>query len=91
MNWDIEEMLLYLRFGYLNTKRTQQAWSNGYICEADVHSVADRLEIPEETGRPKIERRSAMGLVENKTHAASDAERRFRVARQLLLAPVRRR
>ena len=43
---------------------------------------------PRGKGRPKIEGLSAMGLVENKTNAASDAQRRFQVARQLLLAPA---
>ena len=41
LNLDVEEMLLYLGVGYLNTERIQQVGSNGYITSTNISSVAD--------------------------------------------------
>ena len=86
LNIDVEEMLLYLSIGYLNTERIQQVGSNGYISSTNISSVADFMKIPKETARRKIKRLIAMGLVENKHGVVvSDAARWFAISRQLPL------
>ena len=92
LNLDVEEMLLYLSIGYLNTERIQQVGSNGYISSTNISSVADFMKIPKETARRKIKRLIAMGLVENKHGVVvSDAARWFSISRQLPLALDRAR
>lgn len=92
LNVDVEEMLLYLSIGYLNTERIQQVGSNGYITATNISSVADFMKIPKETARRKIKRLIAMGLVENRHGVVvSDAERWFAISRQLPLAPDKAR
>lgn len=87
LNLDVEELLLYLSIGYLNTERIQQVGSNGYISSTNISSVADFMKIPKETARRKIKRLIAMGLVENNHGVVvSDAERWFAISRQLPLA-----
>ena len=87
LNLDVEELLLYLSIGYLNTERIQQVGSNGYISSTNVSSVADFMKIPKETARRKIKRLIAMGLVENRHGVVvSDAGRWFAISRQLPLA-----
>jgi len=92
LNLDVEEMLLYLSIGYLNTERIQQVGSKGYISATNISSVADFMKIPKETARRKIKRLAAMGLVDN-THGVvvRDAERWFAISRQLPLALDRMR
>ena len=92
LNIDVEEMLLYLSIGYLNTERIQQVGSNGYISATNISSVADFMKIPKETARRKIKRLIAMGLVENKHGVVvSDAARWFAISRQRPLALDRSR
>ncbi len=87
LDLDVEEMLLYLGIGYLNTERIQQVGSNGYISSTNVSSVADFMKIPKETARRKIKRLIALGLVENKRGVVvSDVARWFAFVRQLPLA-----
>ncbi len=87
LNVDVEEMLLYLSIGYLNTERIQQVGSKGYISSTNISSVADFMKIPKETARRKIKRLIEMGLVENKHGVVvSDAARWFSISRQLPLA-----
>ena len=86
LNLDVEEMLLYLGVGYLNTERIQQIGSNGYITSTNVSSVADFMKIPKETARHKIKRLIALGLVENKRGVVvSDVSRWFAFVRQMPL------
>ena len=83
---DVEEMLLYLGVGYLNTERIQQIGSNGYITSTNVSSVADFMKIPKETARRKIKRLIALGLIENKRGVVvSDVSRWFAFVRQMPL------
>ena len=92
LNIDVDEMLLYLSIGYLNTERIQQVGSNGYISSTNISSVADFMKIPKETARRKIKRLIAMGLVENKHGVVvSDAARWFAISRQIPLAVDRTR
>ena len=92
LNLDVEELLLYLCIGYLNTERIQQVGANGYISSTNISSVADFMKIPKETARRKIKRLIAMGLVENKHGVVvSDATRWFAISRQLPLAVERTR
>ena len=87
LNIDVEEMLLYLSIGYLNTERIQQVGSNGYISATNIASVADFMKIPKETARRKIKRLIAMGLVENRHGVVvSDAARWFAISRQIPLS-----
>ena len=84
---DVEEMLLYLCIGYLNTERIQRVGSNGYIASTNISSVADFMKIPKETARRKIKRLAAMGLIENTQGVVvSDVSHWFSVARQLPLS-----
>lgn len=86
LNLDVEEMLLYLGVGYLNTERIQQIGSNGYITSTNVSSVADFMKIPKETARRKIKRLIALGLIENKRGVVvSDVSRWFAFVRQMPL------
>ena len=86
LNLDVEEMLLYLGVGYLNTERIQQIGSNGYITSTNVSSVADFMKIPKETARRKIKRLISLGLVENKRGVVvSDVSRWFAFVRQMPL------
>ena len=86
LNLDVEEMLLYLGVGYLNTERIQQIGSNGYITSTNVSSVADFMKIPKETARRKIKRLIALGLIENKRGVVvSDVTRWFAFVRQMPL------
>ena len=92
LNIDVEEMLLYLSIGYLNTERIQQVWTNGYISATNIASVADFMKIPKETARRKIKRLIAMGLVENRHGVVvSDAARWFAISRQIPLSVERPR
>ena len=92
LNIDVEEMLLYLSIGYLNTERIQQVGTNGYISATNIASVADFMKIPKETARRKIKRLIAMGLVENKHGVVvSDAARWFAISRQIPLSVERPR
>ena len=92
LNLDVEELLLYLSIGYLNTERIQQVGSNGYISSTNISSVADFMKIPKETARRKIKRLTAMGLVENNHGVVvSDAARWFAISRQIPLAVERPR
>ena len=87
LNLDVEEMLLYLGVGYLNTERIQQIGTNGYITSTNVSSVADFMKIPKETARRKIKRLIALGLVENKRGVVvSDVSRWFAFVRQMPLS-----
>ena len=89
---DVEEMLLYLSIGYLNTERIQQVGANGYISATNIASVADFMKIPKETARRKIKRLIAMGLVENRHGVVvSDAARWFAISRQIPLSVERPR
>lgn len=91
LNLDVEEMLLYLGVGYLNTERIQQIGSNGYITSTNVSSVADFMKIPKETARRKIKRLAAMGLVDTTQGVVvADVSRWFAIARQLPLAERQR-
>jgi len=86
LNLDVEEMLLYLGVGYLNTERIQQVGSNGYITSTNVSSVADFMKIPKETARRKIKRLIALGLIENKRGViVSDVARWFAFVHQMPL------
>ena len=86
LNLDVEEMLLYLGVGYLNTERIQQIGSNGYITSTNVSSVADFMKIPKETALRKIKRLIALGLIENKRGVVvSDVSRWFAFVRQMPL------
>jgi predicted transcriptional regulator len=86
LNLDVEEMLLYLGVGYLNTERIQQIGSNGYITSTNVSSVADFMKIPKETARRKIKRLIALGLIENKRGVVvSDVSSWFAFVRQMPL------
>jgi hypothetical protein len=92
LNIDVEEMLLYLSIGYLNTERIQQVGTNGYISATNIASVADFMKIPKETARRKIKRLIALGLVENRHGVVvSDAARWFAISRQIPLALERSR
>jgi hypothetical protein len=92
LNIDVEEMLLYLSIGYLNTERIQQVGTNGYISATNIASVADFMKIPKETARRKIKRLIAKGLVENKHGVVvSDAARWFAISRQIPLSVERAR
>jgi len=92
LNIDVEEMLLYLSIGYLNTERIQQVGANGYISATNIASVADFMKIPKETARRKIKRLIAMGLVENRHGVVvSDAARWFAISRQIPLSVERPR
>ena len=86
LDLDVEEMLLYLGVGYLNTERIQQVGANGYIATTNVSSVADFMKIPKETARRKIKRLISLGLVENKRGVVvSDVTRWFAFVRQMPL------
>ncbi len=88
---DVEEMLLYLCIGYLNTERIQQIGNNGYISSTNISSVADFMKIPKETARRKIKRLAAMGLVDTTQGVVvADVSRWFSIARQLPLAERQR-
>ena len=92
LNIDVEEMLLYLSIGYLNTERIQQVGTNSYISATNIASVADFMKIPKETARRKIKRLIAMGLVENRHGVVvSDAERWYAISRQIPLSVERLR
>lgn len=92
LNIDVEEMLLYLGIGYLNTERIQQVGNNGYITSTNVSSVADFMKIPKETARRKIKRLIALGLVENKRGVVvSDVSRWFSYVRQFPLSVTEER
>lgn len=81
---DIEEAMLYLAVGYLNTERIQQLGSRGYIAATNVSSVADFLNMPKETARRKIARLTEAGLLTNGGGVVvSDIERWFRFVEQL--------
>ena len=88
---DVEEMLLYLSIGYLNTERIQQVGDNGYISATNISSVADFMKIPKETARRKIKRLTAMGLVDA-SHGVvvRDVGQWFNIARQFSLADRQR-
>ena len=78
---DVEEMLLYLCIGYLNTERIQQVGNNGYISSTNISSVADFMKIPKETARRKIKRLAAMGLVDTAQGVVvADVSRWFAIA-----------
>ncbi len=84
---DVEEMLLYLCIGYLNTERIQHIGNNGYISSTNISSVADFMKIPKETARRKIKRLATMGLVDTTQGVVvADVSRWFAIARQLPLA-----
>lgn len=83
LDLDVEELLLYLGIGYLNTERIQQIGGNGYICLTNVSSVADFMKIPKETARRKIKRLIGLGLVENKRGVVvSDVAHWYSLVRQ---------
>ena len=83
---DVEEALLYLGIGYLNTERIQQVGVRGYISATNISSVADFMNLPTETARRKIKRLIAFGLVENNRGVVvSDIERWFSFVDQLPL------
>lgn len=63
---DIEEALLYLGIGYLNTEKIHQMGSRGYIAATNIASAAEFALIPKETARRKIARLAEVGLVTNK-------------------------
>ncbi len=84
---DIEEALLYLGIGYLNTERIQKLGSRGYIAATNVSSAADFVNLPKETARRKIARLVEGGLVVNSGGiVVSDITRWFQFIEQL---PVR--
>ena len=60
---DIEEALLYLGIGYLNTEKIHQMGSRGYIAATNIASAAEFALIPKETARRKIARLAEVGLV----------------------------
>jgi hypothetical protein len=61
---DVEEALLYLGIGYLNTERMQKIGGIGYIAATNISSVADFVHLSKETARRKIKRMISMGLLE---------------------------
>jgi hypothetical protein len=61
---DLEEALLYLCVGFLNTERIQQVGSQGYITSTNISSVAFFMNIPKETARRKVKRLMALDLIE---------------------------
>ena len=84
---DVEEALLYLGIGYLNTERIQQLGMSGYISATNIASVADFMNLPKETARRKIKRLISLGLVENERGVVvCDIARWFCFVDQLPLA-----
>lgn len=84
---DVEEALLYLGIGYLNTERIQQVGLRGYISATNIASVADFMNLPKETARRKIKRLITLGLVENdRGVVVSDIGRWFSFVEQLPLS-----
>ena len=87
LNLDVEEALLYLGIGYLNTERIEKLGMSGYISATNIASVADFMNLPKETARRKIKRLIALGLVENERGVVvSDISRWFFYVDQLPLA-----
>lgn len=92
---DVEEALLYLGIGYLNTERIQQLGARGYIAATNISSVADFMNLPRETARRKIKRLVDIGLVErSRGLVIADVARWFSFVDQIPLAapadPARR-
>jgi len=92
---DVEEALLYLGIGYLNTERIQQLGARGYIAATNISSVADFMNLPRETARRKIKRLVDLGLVErSRGLVIADVARWFSFVDQIPLAtpadPARR-
>jgi len=92
---DVEEALLYLGIGYLNTKRIQHLGARGYIAATNISSVADFMNLPRETARRKIKRLVELGLVERSSGLViADVARWFSFVDQIPLAtqtdPARR-
>ncbi len=84
LSLDVEEALLYLGVGYLNTERIQQVGSQGYISSTNVSSVADFVNLPKETARRKIKRMTEQGLLENNSGVVvKDIARWFEFVEQL--------
>lgn len=82
---DIEEALLYLGIGYLNTEKIHQMGSRGYIAATNIASAAEFALIPKETARRKIARLAAVGLVTNKGGVVvTDITGWFQFATQLM-------
>ena len=82
---DIEEALLYLGIGYLNTEKIHQMGSRGYIAATNIASAAEFALIPKETARRKIARLAAAGLVTNKGGVVvTDITGWFQFATQLM-------
>lgn len=82
---DIEEALLYLGIGYLNTEKIHQMGSRGYIAATNIASAAEFALIPKETARRKIARLADVGLVTNKGGVVvTDITGWFQFATQLM-------
>jgi len=87
LDLDVEEALLYLGIGYLNTERIQQMGVRGYIAATNISSVADFMNLPRETARRKIKRLIHLGLVEsNRGVVIADISRWFSFVDQIPLA-----
>jgi hypothetical protein len=87
LDLDVEEALLYLGIGYLNTERIQQIGVRGYIAATNISSVADFMNLPRETARRKIRRLIQLGLVEsNRGVVIADITRWFSFVDQIPLA-----
>jgi hypothetical protein len=87
LDLDVEEALLYLGIGYLNTERIQHMGVRGYIAATNISSVADFMNLPRETARRKIKRLIQLGLVEsNRGVVVADISRWFSFVDQIPLA-----
>ena len=62
---DLEEALLYLCIGYLNTERSLRMGSHGFVAATNISSVANFIGMPKETARRKINKLIDGGLVLN--------------------------
>lgn len=62
---DMEEALLYLSIGYLNTERIQRIGSQGFVATTNISSVANYIGMPKETARRKINKLIDQGIVLN--------------------------
>lgn len=61
---DVEEALLYLGVGYLNTERIQRMGRIGYIAAINMSSVTDFVHLSKEIARRKIKRMIGLGLID---------------------------
>lgn len=62
---DLEDAMLYLCIGYLNTERIHRMGSRGFVSATNVSSVANFIGMPKETARRKINKMIEAGIVAN--------------------------